>query len=145
MEKHSLGMLTHISRMLRHKIDQHMQQFGLTGQQARIITFIGFRSQKEDVFQRTIEEEFHIRPSSVTSMLQLLEKNGHIKRESVPEDARLKKLLLTEKGKQLWEQICNVIEEEDREILDRLTNEEQEQLFYLLKKLTETDKEDMHD
>lgn len=145
MEKHSLGMLSHISRTLKHRIDPHMQQFGLTGQQARIISFIGFRSQREDVFQRTIEEEFHIRPSSVTSMLKLLEKSGYIKRESVPEDARLKKLVFTEVGRQLWEKIRNVIEEEDRAILNRLTKEEQEELFYLLRKLMETDREEIHD
>ena len=106
-----------------------------------MITFIGFRATKEDVFQRTIEEEFQIRPSSVTSMLKLLEKNGYIKRESVPEDARLKKLVLTEAGQNMFEQIGNVIEREEQRILNQLTKEEQKELFRLLSKLIETDRE----
>ncbi len=145
MEKYSLGVIHHISRVLKHRVDSNMQQFGLTGQQSRMITFIGCRSAKEDVFQRTIEEEFHIRPSSVTSMLKLLEKNGYIKRESVPCDARLKKLVLTKTGYDLWEQIGNVIAREDEKILNHLSKEEQEELFRLLEKLTETDREATND
>lgn len=145
MESYSLYMIHLISRMIKSKVDSHMQQFGLTGQQSRIITFIGCRSEKGNVFQRTIEEEFHIRPSSATSMLQTLERNGHVKRESVPEDARLKKLVLTESGRHLWKQIGNVIDTEDRQVLNRLTSEEQAELFRLLKKLTETNREVTND
>ena len=145
MEKYSLGVLHHLSRTLKLRINNNVQHFGLTGQQSRIITFIGFRSAKEDVFQRTIEEEFHIRPSSVTSILKLLEKNGYIKRESVASDARLKKLVLTSTGQEVWEHIGEVIEREDEKVLNRLTKEEQKELFRLLKKLTETDREATND
>ncbi len=145
MGKHSLGMIHHISRVLKQRIDAQVQQFGLTGQQSRMITFIGYRSLQEDVFQRTIEEEFHIRPSSVTSMLKLLEKNGYIRRETVPSDARLKKLVLTKEGQLLWQRIGDVIEREDKRIQERLTTEEQQELFRLLKKLAETDREEKND
>lgn len=145
MEKYSLRILHYLSRRLKQRIDANVQQFGITGQQSRVITFIGYRSEKEDVFQRTIEVEFQIRPSSVTSMLKLLEKNGYIKRESVPYDARLKKLVLTNRGRQLWEQIGNVIERVDKRTLNCLTKDEQEELYRLLNKLTEYDREATND
>ena len=51
-----------------------------------------------DVFQKDVEEAFHITRSSVTSAVQLMEKKGYITRRSVPCDARLKKLALTDRG-----------------------------------------------
>ncbi len=50
------------------------------------------------VYQRDIEEQFHIRRSSVTTLLKAMEEDGFIKRTAVSRDARLKSLALTEKG-----------------------------------------------
>ena len=36
--------------------------------------------------------------STVTNILQLMERKGYIERRSVPQDARLKQLVLTEEG-----------------------------------------------
>lgn len=145
MQQPKLATLHHLSRKVKHRVDVRMQQFGLTGQQARVILFIGRKSKQEDVFQRTIEEEYQIRPSSVTSILKLLEKNGYIMRESVPEDARLKKLLLTKSGEAIREQIKMVIDEEDNRVMSMLTIEEQDHLFHILTKLLETLREAPND
>ena len=52
-----------------------------------------------DVYQRDIEQWFNIRRSSVTAMLQGLEQDGFITRCAVEKDARLKRLVATEKGR----------------------------------------------
>ena len=61
---------------------------------------IGYLSEHEgkDVFQRDLEEEFSVRRSTATGILQLMEKNELITREPVSHDARLKKLVLTPKA-----------------------------------------------
>ncbi|MCL2320975.1 MAG: MarR family winged helix-turn-helix transcriptional regulator [Oscillospiraceae bacterium] len=51
-----------------------------------------------DVYQRDIEAEFKIRRSTATGILQLMEKNGLIERKLVSCDARLKKLVVTQKA-----------------------------------------------
>ena len=52
----------------------------------------------KDIFQKDIENKFSIRRSTVSGILQLMEKKGYVKREGVVYDARLKKLTLTEKA-----------------------------------------------
>ena len=52
-----------------------------------------------DVYQRDIEQWFNIRRSSVTAMLQGLEQDGFITRCAVEKDARLTRLVATEKGR----------------------------------------------
>lgn len=63
-----------------------------------------------DVFQKDIESEFSIARSTVTSIVKLMEKKGYIRRETAAEDARLKKLVLTEKGVRMHEQHMNDME-----------------------------------
>ena len=71
-----------------------------------------------------IEEEFNIRRSSVTSVLQLLEKKGYIKRVSVKDDKRLKKIILTGTGKLIQEKVHSLIQEGEQKLKDELTEEE---------------------
>ena len=71
-----------------------------TGVQGWIIGYL-YRNRDKEVFQRDIQEQFSIRRSTVTGILQLMEKNGLITRSSVEQDARLKKLELTPRAIEL--------------------------------------------
>lgn len=54
-----------------------------------------YQYRDQDIYQRDIEARFSIRRSTASGILRLMEKKGIITRESVAEDARLKKLMLT--------------------------------------------------
>ena len=56
--------------------------------------------QDEDVFQKDLEAAFSISGATVTNILKVMEKEGLIVRVPMEKDARLKKLVMTEKGKQ---------------------------------------------
>lgn len=105
-----------------------------TGMHGYVIGYLKSR-EGEDVFQKDVEKRFSIRRSTATAILQLMEKNGLITRESVPYDARLKRIVLTDKARQLT---CLFVEEMQKteEVLKRgLSDEEIEQLIRLLGKL----------
>lgn len=75
------------------------------------------RNEGKDIFQKDIEAEFKIGRSTVTNILKLMEKKGYIKRESVPYDARLKKLVLTDTGRKLHAKTRSMIDDlEDRTV-----------------------------
>ncbi len=71
-----------------------------------------YENREKDIFQRDFEERFSIRRSTATNMLKLMEKNGIITREKVPYDARLKKIVLTDRAidihKKATENINNI-------------------------------------
>lgn len=50
------------------------------------------------VHQKDIEEHFNIRRSTANHMLQLMEKNGYLKRVPSETDSRVKCLILTDRG-----------------------------------------------
>ncbi|VYT71834.1 MarR family transcriptional regulator [Clostridium tertium] len=96
--KHVGRQINKLSHKIKRRIGKVGLEHGISGMQVKILGFIYINSSKRDIFQKNIEEEFDIRRSSVTSVLNLMEKNELIKRCSVSEDARLKKIIITDKG-----------------------------------------------
>lgn len=86
-----------LDNMLGRRIASLCEKDGLTHMQSWIIGYLYEHSQ-EPVFQKDIEAQFHIARSTATGILQLMEKRGYLSREAVSNDARLKRLILTEKG-----------------------------------------------
>ena len=83
----------------------------LTGVRGMLLgEIICANNENRDVYQRDVEQWFHIRRSSVTAILQGMEQDGFITRSAVAKDARLKRLIATEKGcachKQIEESIA---------------------------------------
>ena len=83
----------------------------------------------------TPEREFSITRSTVTNILQLMERKGYIARQSVAQDARLKQLVLTEKGRQFHENTMLALHQTDEYVAGLLTEEENTELLRLLNKL----------
>lgn len=66
---------------------------------------------KEDRFQRDVETFFRIRRSTATGILNLMESHGLLRREPVERDRRLKRLVLTDRAKSLYEHIQQAMEQ----------------------------------
>ena len=82
----------------------------LTGTRGIVLGFIARRTgEGAAVYQRDIEEQFHIRRSSVTALLKAMEQDGFITRTAVEQDARLKSLALTDKGNACSRQLRDCI------------------------------------
>nr|WP_306286949.1 MarR family transcriptional regulator [Neglectibacter timonensis] len=94
-----------------------------------------YENRNRDVFQRDLQEQFSIRRSTVTGILQLMEKNGLITRQSVDEDARLKKIVLTPKAIEQHEQIHRSIRKVEEQLSEGLTPEEKQTFLELCDKI----------
>lgn len=128
--------IVQLSRQIDRKINQNVSKYGITKMQSMIIKLLSEDSKKGDVFQKDIEERFDIRRSSVTSVLNLMETNGIIRRISSTTDRRLKKIVLQEKGIQLSDCVNRSIEEMEKELIEGVTQEELTAFFLLAEKLS---------
>lgn len=122
-------MIGILSNQIKRQIDKTASEKDLTGVQGRVLHFILARSQDGEVFQKDIEEEFNLRRSTATGILQLMEKSGMIHRESVPYDARLKNIIPTEKASALQEQVSADLQNLEK-ILTRNIAENDLQTFF---------------
>lgn len=94
-----------------------------------------YENRGNDVFQRDLEKHCSIGRSTVTGIIQLMEKKGLIRREAVEYDARLKKVILTEKGINGHEKIEEMIEKINRKIVEGITDDELEMFLCVIEKM----------
>ncbi len=126
-----------LSHMIKHTVDQMAfsdQETPVTGVQGWIMGYL-YENRERDVFQRDIQSHFSVRRSTVTGMLQLMEKNGLIVRRSVEWDARLKKLELTPKAMKMHENVMRGIRQTEETLSAMLTPEEKETFIRLCEKI----------
>ena len=88
--------ISKLSNKLLRKFDMLSSRKEFSGSQGRTLRFL--LSQTEDIYQKDIEEEYSIRPSTATQLLKQMEKNGLIIREPEAYDNRLKKIVVTDKA-----------------------------------------------
>lgn len=89
----------------------------------------------KDIYQKDFEKQFSIRRSTASNLLKAMENNGLIRRISVPNDARLKKIVLTDKAKEIHQRIVSHTEERERHLRKGLTDDEIKQFFYITNKI----------
>lgn len=104
-----------------------------SGSQGRTLHFL--LAQTEDVFQKDIEEEYSIRPSTATELLKQMEKNGLITREPVSYDNRLKKIVLTDKALMYKRQVVDDLTRLEETLTKDIPEEKMEVFFEVLEKM----------
>lgn len=97
-----------LAHLLHQNIDSLINEFGISPSSGFLIHYI--HSNNDSVYQKEIEQNFHIRRSSVTSLVQGLEKSGYLVRVTDEKDTRLKRIQLTEEGILLDEKITQCMD-----------------------------------
>lgn len=93
-----------IRRCVQRTASQHEME-AVSGTNGRIIRFLSEHADR-DVYQKDLEGEFGITRSTASRVLRLMEQKGLLERQSVPHDARLKKLVLTERSRRVLQEMC---------------------------------------
>ena len=99
-----------------------------------IIRYLDANTDK-DIYQKDLEEVFKTSRATISNTLQVMERNGLITRTSVEQDARLKKLALTEKAREFRRQVGENVESMEAMIRRGMTVEEEETFIRLLHKV----------
>ena len=98
---------------------------------------------QKDIFPRDIVKRFCLTRSTVAGILQKMEQNGYIEMQSYPGDARLKKIVLTEKGDEASDLVKEQIRRMERLLVKDMTADDIDCLFQLTQKIRENLIEDL--
>ncbi|MBQ1967500.1 MAG: MarR family transcriptional regulator [Clostridia bacterium] len=138
--KRKLGFeIGRTSRLIKRVLDNNSQKEyidKLTGTHGWALGYL-HRNRDRDIFQKDFEKEFDIRRSTASHILSLMEENGMITRESVPYDARLKKIVLTEKAMNIEEEVMQFFDKLEQEFERNITKEELEIFYSVLDKIND--------
>lgn len=140
--KLKLGLsIEKINRIICRKMDAAVIKAidnNLTVSQAYVIDFIAMEGKDREIFQKDLEKHFDLKRSSVSLMLNNMEKNDLVKRVSVSEDARLKQIVLTEKSMKIFEKISVAIDSVENKLAENLTAEEIEIFLQVIDKMRDS-------
>ena len=111
------------SQLIRY-FDSFFADTSLTSSQATVLYYIMTSPSDVDIFPKDLEIYLDLKKPSVTSLLNYLEQDGYIRREDVPYDGRCRKLVLTEKSKEMQEDILNRIASYRTSVFKGISQEE---------------------
>lgn len=138
--KQNLGFcIRHVSHLIKRIADRSpakRQMEPVTGMHGWVIGYL-YDHRHEDTFQRDLEQVFQMRRSTASGILQLMEKNELITRESVKQDARLKKLVLTQKALDLHENFGQDLQRIDSRMIENVDPDDLATFQRVLKQLTQ--------
>lgn len=118
-----------LRQMIKHKIqeDRKKKQIELTHGQIRVLLYIN--KQDKSVYQKDIEELLHIRRSTATEMLNVLERDGYIIRKQAHHDRRLKEIHITPKARKAVKQFKGYVDKFEKKLIKNI-EEEDLQIFF---------------
>lgn len=128
-----------ISRIVSYKHNEMLEEKGITISQFKVLLALWEQDHKT---QNEILEEVLVKPSTLTGLINILEKKELVQRIVDSNDARVRRIALTEAGKALEEPAMDTITKMEAEIVKSLSVDEKRLVIELLgrvKQSLETD------
>ena len=94
-----------------------------------------YDNRDKDIFQKDFETKFSIRRSTASCILKTMEQKGLILRQSVESDARLKKIVLTEKAVEIHHKITDEIHNREKRLRNGISPDDLEVFFKVIDRL----------
>ena len=123
-----------ISKEIKGIIDSKLKN-NVTSVQMSILCFLDSRGSSL-VYQKDIENLFRVRRSTITEIINVMEKNALLKRVFDPCDKRKRVIVLTETGLRYVNEFKDVIRDVESNIYDGITDSEKEMLVFVFEKMS---------
>ncbi len=90
----SMAVMLHFADSLRSHLDEAARSAGLTPPQAHLLIQLDAPTRMSDLAERRVCD-----PSTITAMIQRLERDGFVERAADPRDGRVRHIQVTTKGR----------------------------------------------
>ena len=116
------SVLGYAANLARERMDARLSRYDVTPAQTHVLMYL-CRS-RGSVPQREVVEHLRVKPSTVNGILDRMEEKGLICRRADAEDARQKRIELTEKGREQRRLVQNAFREAEAVTLRGISPEE---------------------
>lgn len=129
-----LDLLTDTTRLHSAYVERRLTQWGIHSGQGSIISALGFLG---PCSQKDLADFRQVSPATISVMLGRMEAKGLITRVPSEEGGKRNQISLTEKGRQICDEMDSFMESENEKIFDGLTEEDKEYAARLFLIITE--------
>jgi DNA-binding MarR family transcriptional regulator len=124
-------LLAQVGRLQHRRAHDLLETLGLYHGQPRLLRVLW---EEEGQTQSQLADRLHVRPATITRMVQRMEEAGFVERRRDERDQRLVRVYLTEVGREVQENVRRVWEQMERDVLEGFDPAERRQLHgYLLR------------
>ena len=127
-------LLGQVCKLHYHRVHALLERLGLYRGQPHMLKILW---ERDGSTQTELAERLHVQPSTVTKMVQRMEKAGFVERRPDPEDQRVSRVYLTDAGRAVQETVKQVWRTMEEETLQGFTLEERELLRGFLSRMRE--------
>lgn len=133
MKNQSVGKKIGVLSRASHVFFQH-QFKNISIGHAQVLT-LHFICRHKGISQNELVKHFEMDKSSICSQLNILEKNGYIKREINDKDSRSRFVFITEKTQEIEPELYKIFSSWTEILLNDFSQSEKESLFQMLDKM----------
>lgn len=130
-----IDAMAKVNRKLRTVFDARVKERGLTLARARTLLAL---IEQEGLYQKELAETLEIENATMVRLLDGLERQSFIERQTVEGDRRAKRVVMTEEGKVLAEQVEKLAGDVREDLLEGVTDEELSVALNVLRKMSES-------
>ena len=130
-----IAYCSHLGKLYTDKL-LRSAGYNITPVQSRTLVYLSCR-REQPVTQRDLEQELHLKPSTVNGIVSRLEEKGFVARRASPTDGRCRLVSLTEAGQEQVDEFESIIDGSGQRIAACLTEDEAEVLRALLIRIIE--------
>ncbi|QDF28463.1 MarR family winged helix-turn-helix transcriptional regulator [Halarcobacter anaerophilus] len=123
-------LIANIRNSLKNNIEKLLVDYDISSAQSIILRRL---CEKDNLTQKELAEDTYFKPSSLTLMIDKLEKKGFVKRKAKKDDRRAFLVCLTQKGRDLEKLLIEANKKMEEEALKDI--EDKELLIQTLKKI----------
>lgn len=125
-------LLSDSARLLRRAFDARVRQLGMTSSQARLLLMLDHAEGENQGFYA---ERLEVEPISLCRLIDRMEESGLLERRRDPADRRAWRVHLTERSRQVIDQVRAGLAGMEEEMLTGLDQNERAGLLGLLEKV----------
>jgi DNA-binding MarR family transcriptional regulator len=132
-DKELLNIFTNMVRAQTAYIDRQLSFLNLSNGQGGVIMMLGRHG---CLTQNELARFRQVTPATISIMLDRMERDGLVVRSSPEGNNRVKNVMLTEKGKEVYKQLDKFMEREPAVVFKGLTEEEKKIAATVFQKIT---------
>jgi MarR family transcriptional regulator, organic hydroperoxide resistance regulator len=124
--------LIRVAKQLGVFVGDRLGPLGLHPGQERLLAVLW---EQEGVSQSQLVDRLAVQPPTVTTALQRLERGGFLRREADPDNRRVSRVYLTDRGRSVEAPVREIFAEAETRFLTGLSATEREELVALLDRI----------
>ena len=130
-----IDAMAKVNRRLRTLFDARVKERGLTLARARtLLTLI----EQEGLYQKELAEVLEIENATMVRLIDGLERQAFVERQAVEGDRRAKRIMMTQEGKQLAEEVVKLAGDVRADLLEGISDEDLSTALHVMRKMSDS-------